>query len=93
MKKRYGFVSNSSSASFVVHCDKISKLQKQLILDFAKTYESATDKESEDNWTVRFNEKDNVIYGFTAMNNEDEAHQLFDALELRTGAVEWEYDV
>ena len=92
MKSRIGFVSNSSSASFVIDCSKITGFQKLLILAFNASFKAAFGKDPVDGWSVKYNPRENTISGFTMMDNYDEANKLFDALDLRASAVSFDFE-
>ena len=63
MKIRTGFVSNSSSASFVVPKSALTYLQGQQLLAYN------TADENTDGWTVR--EDGDRLVGWTSMDNGD----------------------
>lgn len=81
MKIRNGFVSNSSSSSFTIQKDTLSKLQIKALLDYAV---------SEDNWDAwGIRERSDCVSGFTIMDNGS-IGKLMDDLEITD--VEWDYD-
>jgi hypothetical protein len=61
MKIRLNFVSNSSSASFVIIKNELSEKQKKLIFDYANS------KENTDGWDIQSHE--HFINGHTIMDN------------------------
>lgn len=61
MKKRNGFVSNSSSASFIVSLDKITAAQ------LVKLQQWCADSD----WTCVVNLEENTASGYTSMDNAD----------------------
>ena len=61
MKTRLGFVSNSSSSSFVVSLDKITAMQ------FLKLQKWC----SESDWTCTVNYQTGLAEGYTSMDNAD----------------------
>ena len=68
MKIRSGFVSNSSSASFIINLDDITKIQLFQIVD----YECQAPKmgfEYCEGW--RFKQKNNKIFGDATIDNMD----------------------
>ena len=62
MKTRNGFVSNSSSSSFVVSLNDISKRDMDVILEYPNT-------DDKDSWNIYI--KNNSIHGFCSMDNND----------------------
>ena len=72
MKIRNGFVSNSSSSSFVLSLKHVSEAQLQLLfkhIDVAKIYGEEYDTSPCDEWKLEVNE--HSIEGRTRMNNFD----------------------
>jgi hypothetical protein len=82
MKVRVGFVSNSSSASFVLKMDGLTLFQINAIenhIYFARTMKSKRDKDGhtdfgylnrdEDAWMITVDEEANEIHGYTIINN------------------------
>jgi hypothetical protein len=65
MKIRYGFVSNSSSSSFVIKTKTLSAVQIEEILGKPSSDEDPYDCWSE--WQLRQDEHE--IYGYTYMDN------------------------
>lgn len=61
MKKRNGFVSNSSSASFIVSLDKITALQLVKLQQWC----------SESDWSFHVDIEAGVATGETSMDNAD----------------------
>lgn len=61
MKTRMGFVSNSSSASFVVSLDKITASQLAKLQKWC----------SENDWTCTVNLDTGLAEGYTSMDNGD----------------------
>jgi len=64
MKTRQGFVSNSSSSSFVINPNKISKQQYDDIRDFLAN-------ECQDGWLFYDDDETGLITGYTVMDNND----------------------
>jgi hypothetical protein len=77
MKIRNGFVSNSSSSSFVVALSVLSEEEKQKILGYVP-FSNAD--EYKDHWSIRIDEIRGVIYGFTTMDNGDLSKYLGEEL-------------
>lgn len=103
MKKRNGFVSNSSSSSFVVLKDAISDIQKDKILnclDWIDTF-IQEDKENSDveNIKERFEyydsdpwriiEHNDYIFGETSMDNFS-MYDYFDYIKIDQKFVKWD---
>ena len=63
MKIRFGFVSNSSSSSFVASIDKLGKKNMNKII---KYIDSA---ENEDGWEYKIDEEKGLFTGYTFMDN------------------------
>ena len=81
MKIRNGFVSNSSSSSFIIKKESISELQAKALLDYAS---------SEDNWDGwSIYELEEGIRGFTIMDNGS-IEKVMDELGIIN--IEWDYD-
>lgn len=68
MKIRNGFVSNSSSASFIVALSVLTGLDKDKILNYDK-FES--DRGWTDGWTIEVDDEKGIIRGYTSMDNGD----------------------
>ena len=63
MKIRQGFVSNSSSSSFVAAIAKLSAEDIEKILGYADS------EENTDGWTIHVNEDVGLLEGYTSMDN------------------------
>ena len=61
MKTRNGFVSNSSSASFIVSLNKITAMQLVKLQNWC----------AESDWTCTIDTENEVAEGFTSMDNAD----------------------
>ena len=89
MKDRVGFVSNSSSASFVLQKDKMSQLQIWQVMDYEGTAKRLS-VNMNDGWTVT--EDSDLICGSTSMDNGDMS-TLLKAMNLNYSAiVSWDGD-
>lgn len=80
MKIRTGFVSNSSSASFVVNIDKINAKDALRLMEYNSADSitfSATPREWKDSWSMTVDYDRGVIRGFTSMDNGDLGEYMF----------------
>jgi len=73
MKIRLGFVSNSSSASFVVALNKLNEEQLKKLLDY-KNVSDCYDFDNpnckyHDYWNITVDENKGVVVGYTSMDN------------------------
>ena len=83
MKCRYGFVSNSSSSSFIVFKRAISDEQKTLLLNIKEK------GFAEDPWSIT--EEEYCIQGYTSMDNFDmEFYMKKIGIDVEK-AVKWGY--
>lgn len=64
MKSRSGFVSNSSSSSFVVALSVLSKDEIDMIMEYQNGPENI------DGWSIYKNGELGLLEGFTSMDNE-----------------------
>ena len=80
MKKRYGFVSNSSSASFVVLKSKMTPLEIKALLDY--NY----DEDNTDAWYIK--DEGNCLYGSTNMDN-DALDEYLEKIGFDFSKMEW----
>lgn len=71
MKIRIGFVSNSSSSSFVVSLDKISAKDALRLMAYREQPEDASGQTCNDSWSMTVNYDRGVIIGFASMDNGD----------------------
>ena len=74
MKIRSGFVSNSSSSSFIINPDVLTKYQHDTIMEFI---DSGCD--GIESWSYKVDERKKLIFGSTSMDN----YELSDWLELK----------
>ena len=94
MKIRNGFVSNSSSSSFIIKKEKLTKDQISAILNYEEVYDKIPDiiKHCNDmiygaeGWNIE--EDDNEIRGYTYMDN----FGMFDYLRM-IGISEFDMDL
>ena len=75
MKVRMGFVSNSSSSSFVIRLDNINDEQIEDILKYSES-EKCKDEDSE--WSIEVSKKAGIMYGH---NSETYGSDLFDHMK------------
>ena len=77
MKIRTGFVSNSSSSSFVISLDKLSGSQLMRLMKyrsntkFKDEFDDSIEYFFEDRWDMRLDHKSNTVSGYTFMDNGD----------------------
>jgi hypothetical protein len=77
MKRRIGFVSNSSSSSFIIRKDLLTEKQINEILAY----------NGDDYWTINVNEW--YVEGMTGMDNGDLSDYLKDVVKVNMQAVRW----
>lgn len=83
MKIRNGFVSNSSSSSFVVALSVLNEDEKNKILSYAQFSNNESTDEYRDHWSIRVDETRGVMYGFTTMDNGDLSKYLGEELNSK----------
>lgn len=89
MKIRTGFVSNSSSASFVLQKSKMTELQVWQVMGYKHTAERLNVPMG-DQWDIQ--DDGEFLRGSTSMDNDD-MDALFKAINLNFAAiVSWESD-
>lgn len=91
MKIREGFVSNSSSSSFIINLNNISKNQLQQIENHSKSksYKTMYGKDKFQCWDILINKKQNTVRGSTSMDNFDMGEYL-DTIGVRSDHIEWD---
>lgn len=91
MKIREGFVSNSSSSSFIINLNNISKNQLQQIENHSesKSYKTMYGKDKFQCWDILINKKQNTVHGSTSMDNFDMGEYL-DTIGVRSDHIEWD---
>lgn len=63
MKYRTGFVSNSSSSSFIAATSKLTEDEILALLEYA------TGPENTDHWSIELDEDKGLVTGYTSMDN------------------------
>ena len=94
MKKRLGFVSNSSSASFVLNMRALAKFQIDAVLDCVEYAEKLLRWKKDDcyeGWTIEMSKEKNTIEGWTHMDNF-EMDEFFEKLGIPASEYEYEGD-
>ncbi len=84
MKVRNGFVSNSSSSSFVIQLDDLTVKQLQKIQDH---YKEISEDRRDDTWAITMG---SVVQGSTSMDNFD-MRSLLERIGIDMSKVEWGY--
>ena len=92
MKTRSGFVSNSSSSSFVIKKDNLCFMQVLMITKYRKTIETLFEDEDfgyiDDFWEIT--EDDDEVRGSTSMDNFN-IGLFLDKIGVKKEAIEWQY--
>jgi hypothetical protein len=70
VKIRNGFVSNSSSSSFVVNLDKLSAAELKRLIKY-QDVDGVPSDGYRDHWTITVDEDKGVVQGWTNMDNGD----------------------
>ena len=92
MKIRNGFVSNSSSSSFVIPKDKLTEEQIQQIYD--QSYEAEKHTEYfdfgnvDDSWSI--SQSEFYISGYCIMDNFDMYEYLINYLKIDRELIHWD---
>ena len=93
MKTRLGFVSNSSSSSFMIRLHKLTEEQIQQILEpnYATQKYGGEDDEGRLSyaWSINVNQEGNRIDGYTSMDNFSMREYLGD-IGVPSDIVRWE---
>jgi len=88
MKLRLGFVSNSSSASFVLPLKYVSERQRGQIKNHSLEGKELGFKYWDDSWRLRFDEEGGVVSGDTRMDNFD-MYAFLKAIGVDMAHVYW----
>ena len=83
MKTRIGFVSNSSSSSFVIPLEDVSAKQLRQI----QHHDGLADKY--DAWCIEVDDDRDIVRGTTTMDNFDMYTYLRDRVKVNMGSVKW----
>lgn len=86
MKIRQGYVSNSSSSSFVLKRDDITSLQLTLIEHHSEVGEWLGIEYAEYSWRIKVGPA--AVEGYTSMDNF-RMREFFDAIGVDNEKVEW----
>lgn len=90
MKVRNGFVSNSSSSSFIINLDDISARQLQQIEDHKNSnmYKKYYGDDYYQCWFVFVHEEEGVVRGNTPMDNFD-MEEYLESIGIVMDKVKW----
>lgn len=83
MKKRNGFVSNSSSSSFIIPLEDLSAKQLRQI----QHHDGLTNEN--DAWYIEIDDDKDIVRGSTTMNNFDMYSYLKDRVKINMNSIEW----
>lgn len=100
MKIRHGFVSNSSSSSFIVSMDVLNEEQIEKLMNYNPKYtfngkysglkSNFDDCYFGDNWNVNRDKNRHQITGYTNMDNGDMLKYMCEVCEIDTKLVHFE---
>jgi hypothetical protein len=93
MKIKVDFVTNSSSAAFVILKENLSQIQIDLIYNHIEMAKAIAARERHslclEEWQIK--ETETTIEGFTSMDNFD-MHWYFEKVGIDNDIVEWDSD-
>jgi len=94
MKIRSGFVSNSSSSSFLIPINALKQYQIEMIIDhidatkdWLKYNKDEIDAREDDSWNIDINDK--CAYGYTFMDNFDMSFFLENIAKVESKYIHW----
>lgn len=86
MKLRIGFVSNSSSSSFMIYLENLTAFQLAAILQ--NKYDDQDADPEMDAWIIELDEVQKAIKGYTSMDNYSMS-KFFDRIKVKDEDVIW----
>ena len=89
MKKRIGFVSNSSSSSFVIPLEDISAKQLRQIEHHGAAAKNPYEPHNHDAWYIEIDDDRDIVMGSTIMDNFDMYSYLRDRVKIKMDSVKW----
>ena len=90
MKVRNGFVSNSSSSSFVISLDALNPLQVFAIKGHSTMCEIVNMKCDGDAWYIDIDEDEKTVEGRTTMDNFD-MEEYLSKIGVPSHVINWDY--